>query len=214
MNFFTHEAPSPYKVDQRDRHTNLIKTITGISQQKAQALADCLQLREIKDIPDSTMSQIGLSDAQINRLKAAYDFGKSQFLGIQRLELENVIDDPAIAAKPIQELIGDSRVEKGCLLVLDIKHQLIHRQVFSIGSETECLMNPRTIFEIVLRHSGTRFIFSHNHPSGSLDPSPEDIEITKLLLNGSEVMEIPMLDHLIVSRDQFTSLRQSTCLWN
>jgi DNA repair protein RadC len=160
------------------------------------------------------MRQIGFTDTQINRLKAAYSFGKSQFLGIPKIKLDDVINDPEIAAKIIQELIGDSRIEKGCLLIINTKHQLIQRQVFSVGTETECLVNPRTVFEIVLRHGGTRFIFAHNHPSGSLDPSPEDLEITEQLINGSKLMDIPLLDHLIVSRDRFKSLRQFTSLWN
>lgn len=214
MKFFTlNEAPSPYQIDQRDRHINLIKTITGISQSKAQNLSQCLQLRAIHEIPDATMIDLGFSELQISRLKAAYDFGKSQFLGIPRLKLGSIIDEPAIAAKPVQEMIGDSRIERGCVLVLDVKHNLTHREVFSIGTETECIVNPRTLFEIVLRHGGTRFLFAHNHPSGNLEPSPEDITLTRQLLEGSKMMEIPMLDHLIVSRNDHISLRQDTALW-
>ena len=160
------------------------------------------------------MIGIGLTQTHIDRLKAAYQFGKSQFLGIHRLELANVLDNPDIAAKPIQELIGDSRVEKGCLLILNNQNQLIHREVFSIGTETECLFNPRIVFETVLRHGGTRFIAGHNHPSGCLEASPEDRSLTKMLLDGCKVMELEMLDHLIVSRDRFSSIRQSSALWN
>ena len=214
MTFFTQEAPSSYQIDLRDRHTEQIKLITGVSHHKAQQLSACLQLRDITEIPEAEILRIGFKQTQIKRLNAAYDFGKTQFLGVQKIDLGNVIDQPNLAAKHVQDLIGNSRIEKGCLLVLDVKHQLIHRQVFSIGSETECLVNPRILFEIGLRHGGTRFIFSHNHPSRSLEVSPEDISLTQQLLEGAKFMEIPMLDHLIVSRDRFTSLRQTTSLWD
>ena len=213
MKFFTQEAPSPYQIDLRDRHTAQIKLITGVSHQKAKALSADLQLRDITEIPEAEILRIGFKHTQIKRLNAAYDFGKTQFLGVQKIDLGNVLDQPNLAAKHIQDLIGNSRIEKGCVLVLNVKHQLIHRQICSIGSETECLVSPRILFEIVLRHGGTRFIFGHNHPSTSLEVGPEDILLTRQLLEGATFMEIPMLDHLIVSRDRFTSLRQTTSLW-
>jgi DNA repair protein RadC len=70
------------------------------------------------------------------------------------------------------------------------------------------------VFETVLRHGGIRFIAGHNHPSARLEPSPEDLDFTKMLLDGCKVMELEMLDHLIVSRDRFSSIRQSSALWN
>jgi DNA repair protein RadC len=55
---------------------------------------------------------------------------------------------------------------------------------------------------------------AHNHPSGNLEPSPEDINLTRQLLSGAQILGIPLLDHLILGNGDFLSLRQSTQLWD
>jgi DNA repair protein RadC len=57
-------------------------------------------------------------------------------------------------------------------------------------------------------------IVAHNHPSGQLDPSPEDISLIRQLLAGAKLLAIPLLDHLILGNGNFSSLRQSTTLWD
>lgn len=54
---------------------------------------------------------------------------------------------------------------------------------------------------------------AHNHPSGNLEPSNEDIELTRQLLKASDVLSIPVLDHLILGNGEFVSLRETTSLW-
>jgi DNA repair protein RadC len=215
MIFFTvSDAPSPYRVDRRQQNTALIRAITGASLSKAQKLAEFLQIRDFTEIPASQVEQIGFKDNEIKRLKAAYDFGKYQFLGVSKCDITQELDSPEIAAKPIQEKIGASRIEQGCLLVLDVKHHILHCGVIAIGSETECIITPRVIFETVLRYGGCRFILAHNHPSGDLEPSDQDLKLTQQILQASEVMDLVCLDHLIVHCNRFNSLRQYTDLWN
>ncbi|MEM9136093.1 MAG: JAB domain-containing protein, partial [Cyanobacteria bacterium P01_F01_bin.42] len=76
------------------------------------------------------------------------------------------------------------------------------------------LANPREIFREVIRNGATRMIVAHNHPSGSLDPSAEDITLTQQLLEGAALLEVPLLDHLILGQGEFCSLRQTTDLWS
>ncbi|MEL6765383.1 MAG: JAB domain-containing protein, partial [Cyanobacteria bacterium J06607_6] len=64
-----------------------------------------------------------------------------------------------------------------------------------------------------IRQGATRVIIAHNHPSGNLDPSPEDISLTQQLLEASQLLGIPILDHLILGNGDFSSLRQTTSLW-
>jgi len=86
--------------------------------------------------------------------------------------------------------------------------------VITIGSATETLAHPRDIFREVIKRGATRMIVAHNHPSGSLEASVEDIALTRQLLKGAHLLGIPLLDHLILGNGDFASIRESSNLWN
>jgi DNA repair protein RadC len=106
-----------------------------------------------------------------------------------------------------------SEVERFAVIVLNIKHRAIAKEVISVGSKTECIANPGEIFRTVLKHNGTRCIVAHNHPSGSIEPSLSDISLTRSLLSAGQTLGIPVLDHLILSGEVWYSFRQQTQLW-
>jgi DNA repair protein RadC len=97
---------------------------------------------------------------------------------------------------------------------LDIKHQVICTEIISQGSATETTMHPREIFRAVIQAGGSRFIVAHNHPSGNVEPSVDDIAVTKQLLQAAQTLAIPLLDHLIIGNGAHHSIRQSTSLWS
>jgi DNA repair protein RadC len=71
------------------------------------------------------------------------------------------------------------------------------------------------VFERILRHQGSRFVLAHNHPSGALEPSPEDIQLTKQFLQAAKFMNVTMLDHLIIGGGSYNSIRGSqSYLWH
>jgi DNA repair protein RadC len=98
--------------------------------------------------------------------------------------------------------------------MLDVKNRLLGTKVITVGTATETLIHPREIFREVIKQGATRLIVAHNHPSGSLEPSPEDIKLTELLLQGAQYLQIPVLDHLILGNGEHQSLRQITDLWD
>jgi DNA repair protein RadC len=104
--------------------------------------------------------------------------------------------------------------ERFAVLLLDVKNKLIGTQVITIGTATETLAPPREIFREVLRQGATKVIVAHNHPSGNLEPSNEDINLTQQLLSGAQFLGIPLLDHLILGNGDYLSLRQTTTLWD
>ena len=124
-----------------------------------------------------------------------------------------VVDDPAIAAAALShELMWQSQ-ERFAVLMLDIKHRLLGTKVITIGTATETLAHPRDIFREVIRQGAVRCLVAHNHPSGNLEPSPEDLALTRQLLQAGQILGIPVLDHLILGNGDFRSLRQTTTLW-
>jgi DNA repair protein RadC len=103
--------------------------------------------------------------------------------------------------------------ERFAVLLLDVKNRLIGTQVITIGTATETLAPPREIFREVIRQGATRVIVAHNHPSGNVEPSPQDIDLTRQLLAGAQFLGIPLLDHLILGDGNHQSLREITTLW-
>jgi DNA repair protein RadC len=106
------------------------------------------------------------------------------------------------------------RTERFAVLLLDIKNRLLGSQVITIGTATETLIHPREIFREAIKQGANRLIVAHNHPSGELEPSMEDIKTTEKLLKGGQFLGIPLLDHLILGNGNYQSIRQLSELWN
>jgi DNA repair protein RadC len=153
----------------------------------------------------------GLTENRMQRLQATLELGKRLYLG--EPQKGEIVDDPHLAAKAFQAIAwGD--VEQFAVLVMNIKHRLLSTIIISSGSATETCAHPREIFGAVIRAGGSRCIIAHNHPSGSTAPSPEDMALTRQLLQAAKVMDIPILDHLVLAGSSYTSLRQTTTLWD
>jgi DNA repair protein RadC len=92
-------------------------------------------------------------------------------------------------------------------LLLDGKHRLRRREIISVGTLTSSLVHPREFFRAAVRESAAAVIAAHNHPSGDPEPSPEDIDVTRRLIDAGRLIGIPLLDHVIVGAASFFSLR-------
>ena len=104
------------------------------------------------------------------------------------------------------ELINSDR-EMLLSVMLTVKNDLIGVETVSIGSITASTTTPRDIFKSAILANAVAIIVCHNHPSGELIPSNNDIKITKQLIAAGELLGIKVLDHLIVSNQGYKSLR-------
>jgi DNA repair protein RadC len=181
-----------------------------ILQQLGQHQRDPLAvLRQVS--PQELMAVPGVGPAKATTILAAIELGKRVFQ--TRPADKTVIDDPALAAAALGDELMWQPQERFAVLMLDVRHRLLGTQVITIGTATETIAHPRDIFREVIRQGATRVIVAHNHPSGNLDPSPEDIHLTKQLLAGAQLLAIPILDHLILGNGDYRSLRQTSQLW-
>jgi DNA repair protein RadC len=166
----------------------------------------------LRNISVQELTQIhGIGPAKATTILAAVELGKRVFQS-KSPDLA-MIDSPQSAADALSQDLMWKQQEHFAVLLLDVKNRLLGTQVITIGTATETLAHPRDIFREVIRQGATRVIISHNHPSGNLEPSPEDITLTKQLLAGAQFLAIPLLDHLILGNGDFRSLRQTTNLW-
>lgn len=170
-------------------------------------------LPALRDVTAEELMKIsGVGPAKAATILAAIELGK-RVLRSQPPSM-TVVDDPSVAAAALgHELMWQSQ-ERFAVLLLDVKHRIIGSKVISVGTATETIAHPRDIFREVIKRGATRVIVAHNHPSGALEPSQEDISLTRQLLKGSQLLGIPLLDHLILGNGDWSSIRQNSDLWN
>jgi len=177
----------------------------GQSQQDPLSVLRNISVRELTQIH-------GVGPAKATTILAAIELGKRVFQS-KPPELA-VIESPQAAADALSHDLMWQTQERFAILLLDVKNRLLGTQVLTIGTATETLAHPRDIFREVLKQNATRLIIAHNHPSGNVEPSREDLELTRQLLQGAQFLSLPILDHLILGNGSFESLRQTTTLWD
>jgi DNA repair protein RadC len=91
-------------------------------------------------------------------------------------------------------------------LYLNSRYKLIHDETISIGTLDASILHPREVFRPAVEYGASAVIIAHNHPSGILKATPEDLEITRKLKEAGELLGIEILDHLIISKNKFVSL--------
>jgi DNA repair protein RadC len=117
------------------------------------------------------------------------------------------ISKPADAYQLVKDELVNSDREMILSVMLTVKNDLIGVETVSIGSITASTTTPRDVFKSAILANAVSIIVCHNHPSGELVPSKNDIELTKQLIAGGELLGIKVLDHLIVSNQGYKSLR-------
>jgi len=149
----------------------------------------------------------GLGPAKSCQILACFELGK-RLLKNKKAELYLT---PCDVHQELRDLCGHKK-EHFVVLYLDTRNQEIRREVVSIGSLNASLVHPREVFEPAVRNSAAQVIVAHNHPSGDPDPSEQDKEVTRRLVQAGKVLGIELLDHVIVTRDGFFSFREKNLL--
>ena len=116
-----------------------------------------------------------------------------------------------VCAVPVKDL-ANAKKEHLVGLYLDSQNHLVARETVSIGCLNTTRTHPREILHPAITHLALGFILVHNHPSGTLVPSTDDIEFTRAISRAGELMGIPLYDHVIVSRAGFVSLKEKGLL--
>jgi DNA repair protein RadC len=169
-------------------------------------------LAVLRDIAMPELTDIhGVGPAKATTIMAAVELGKRVFL--TRPPDKEPLDNPKAAADLLSAELMWQPQERFATIMLDVKNRPLGTKVITIGTATETLVHPRDVFREVIRHGATRVIVAHNHPSGSVEPSPADISLTRQLLEGAQLLAIPLLDHLILGHGNYYSLRQHSTLW-
>ncbi len=148
----------------------------------------------------------GINQAKACELLAVAEI--SRRMALEEAYEMDVVDQPKRMVDWLRKELGDLKQEHFLVVFLDTKNHIIGHKVCFIGSLDRSVVHPREIFKEAVAQSAARIIAVHNHPSGDVTPSDNDIQVTHSLEEAGKMMGIPLLDHIIVSHRTFCSLRQ------
>lgn len=104
--------------------------------------------------------------------------------------------------------IGHEKVEKFIIVLLNTKNEILKWEIISVGSLNASIVHPREVFNKAIRNSAAAIIAIHNHPSGHVAPSKEDMNITMRLKEAGSIVGINLIDHIIIGREQYYSFKE------
>ncbi len=149
----------------------------------------------------------GIGEARAITIAAALELGRRRQLseGLQRATVSSSRE----AADIITPLLQDLNHEAFCVIYLNHASRVIRHEIVSTGGLTGTVADTRLILKNALLQNANQLIVAHNHPSGNLQPSSADRELTRKLKEAAQIMDIKLLDHIIISTDGFFSFADS-----
>jgi DNA repair protein RadC len=198
------------------KNHELLAIILGRGSKKEDVLA--LARRIIDDYGEKPLSYerdvkkfsegLNLTKIQACQVIAALELGR-RFFGKARRDV--FLNSPR---EVYSYLAGSGRLEKEVMhgLYVDVKNKLLKDITISIGTLTFSVAHAREVFKSAIQYSAAGVILVHNHPSGDPSPSKEDIDLTKQLKKVSEIIDIELLDHVIIGKETYCSMKSEGLL--
>jgi len=186
--------------------TDIIGAILG---EGADALT-CMQLKEVplRQLMNYSIDDFrreGLNECESIKLHASFLLTKKVIS--EKDERKNIIGSPEDLYDELKYLEYENQ-ENFVVLYLNTKNQVIKRQVIFVGSLNASIVHPREVFREAIKLSSASIAVAHNHPSGDSSPSQEDLLVTKRLVEAGKVVGCEVLDHIIIGRNNFISLKE------
>ncbi len=195
-------------------HAELLAILlrTGTRSESAIMIAQRILMQSggLRGLADSGVEELveikGVGPAKAVQLRAAIELGRRMVAS--RLTESVVIRSPRDAAELLTEQLRYLQKEHFVCLFLNTKNVVIAQETLSIGSLNASIVHPREVFRAAIKYSSASIVCAHNHPSGDPAPSPEDIAITKRLVESGQIVGIDVLDHIVVGDGRFVSLKE------
>ncbi len=132
---------------------------------------------------------------------------KQEIIEVNETDNLQVVSSPQDVVKVIEKRIADEDREVFLVLCLNTKNKVVAIHRAHVGSINASIVHPREVFKSAILNNAASIIVAHNHPSGQSVPSPEDFEVTKRLVKAGEIIGIEVLDHIVIGRNEYTSLK-------
>lgn len=148
----------------------------------------------------------GIGVAKTAQMKAAFELGKR--LLIASPEERPQVTSPADAANLLMPEMGLLEQEELRTLLLDTKHHVLDSVTVYRGNVNTSVIRVAELFREAVRLNCAAMIVAHNHPSGDPTPSPDDVRVTEQIVQAGKLLDIEVLDHLIIGRQRYVSLKE------
>src|SRR3989338_4548899 len=164
-------------------------------------------LRGLLAVGWTELKQIkGLGQAKITAFLAASEIARRQLK--QEVVGKTYVRDPQSVLDYLYSSLRDKKREVFKVLFLNKANRIVDEQDLFEGTVDETAIHPREVVKVALERHASALIFIHNHPSGRIEPSPEDREITQKLEAACTAVSVKVLDHIIVGDNQYFSFRE------
>lgn len=149
----------------------------------------------------------GIGPAKAATILASLELGHR--IARTRLRESEILGDPEVVGEYLVRRLQVERREVFGFLTVDGRHRLIRSHDHSLGTRTQAPVDPAGLFRSALSDGAAGVILYHNHPSGQLEPSRDDLDLTRRLVRAGDVVGVAVYDHVIVGCGQWLSLRRS-----
>jgi len=134
-----------------------------------------------------------------------------------KIKDKQILKKPEQIAKILQEILANEekndQLKEHCWVIgLNSINQIQYLELVSLGILNASLVHPREVFRLAIQKSAAQIIIAHNHPSGSLGPSEDDLTMTIRFKKAGELLGIELIDHIIINQTSFISLKEKKLL--
>ena len=166
----------------------------------------------------------GVLEASFDELRQIKGIGPSNAFGIklfqaiseryakEKIPKKILLNSPQAVTNYLREKLGREKKEYFVILLLDSRNNLIKDTIVSIGTLNANLVHPREVFKEAVDNRAASIIIAHNHPSGDPEPSEDDLEITKRLVESGKILGVEVVDHIIITKTGFISFKEKNLL--
>ncbi|MBN2570678.1 MAG: DNA repair protein RadC [Ignavibacteriales bacterium] len=212
-------------LDERPREKLLMKGIESLSETDLIAilLRTGFKGKSVLKVARELLEKYGnlalLATKSVEELSKNKGIGKSKAIGLsvafelgRRIEYQNKwfsntkITSPKDIAEICIPILRDEIKEKFLVACLNSSNKIIKFAKVSEGSLNSNVVYPREVFKIAIENDSANIILIHNHPSGNIEPSEADIQITKKLVEAGKILEIKVFDHIIIAGNKYLSM--------
>ncbi len=178
-----------------DLSKRILKEYGSLPLQSIQNVTECQKLFEIGQV-------------QASKIVACFEIGRRFF---SKNHIKNKLNNANNVFSHVKDML-DLRKEYIRGLYLNTRHELIYDEVLSIGTLESTSLHPREVFYPAIQRYAYTFILVHNHPSGNPEPSKDDFYLTREIVKAGDLFRIPLLDHVIVSKNGYYSFQENGTL--
>jgi DNA repair protein RadC len=152
------------------------------------------------------MNVKGVGDAKAAEIKAALEIGRRLVASAPEERPKVTTPDDAFHLLKSEMMFLDQ--EQLRLILLDTRNRVIRTPTIYVGSLNTSVIRVGELFRAAIRENSAALIVAHNHPSGDPSPSPEDISVTRQIVQAGKLLDVDVLDHIVIGHNRFVSLKQ------